>query len=252
MRYIAGLFIGLCSLFVSPKDNEGISDYSDKVNEISMTDADFSAMTDSAKIAWSQELLMNSTMELERLKDLLKFQKHYDASKNSSRKRSINSIMKNPIDSCEIVFFCSPDMPEFKISVTKDISLIGISDGRRLFDFDRDYPVFTLKYLTVDNLLQCLDNIYIDKITPKIISKESGRITTGDNPQIFVKMYYNNTVSRDTYYLAAVDYELIPQYTYGVDAQYLISVVSRMYYEYKRNVQLPTRSLLGDMMWNLK
>ena len=196
-----------------------------------------------------QELADNQEIESERLLELLKLKQCYDW---LSREDLISCIRQSPVDSCKILVSEDLDSPEFKIALTKDVSLIGLSGGNKMFSFNKKYPVFTLGYQAIYNIFSCIDDIYLQKNSPKIISRKEGRILCSDNIVISVKIYYKNGRCSDSYVLGSYYLENIPQYTYSAEAQYLISVVMQMYNEYCQNIGIRTYKFLEEPMWYLK
>ncbi|MDE5607418.1 MAG: hypothetical protein K2I64_00595 [Muribaculaceae bacterium] len=257
MRYIILLYLGLCSCITNGSESEihnttqndfqSMREY--LYNDLGTKSSEQIALTDSQKIAIYQELLNSDTIEFTRLKDLLTIQNDIELQYHTS---ILDNIEHSPIDSCKILLTNEYDLPSFKVALTKELSLIGISSGRNLFSFDQKFPIFTLKYEVSANLFKCIDNIYLRKETPKILKKENGRVKSSEMTEIKIEYFYGNRSGSDRYIQDRGYYMLLPKYTYGVDAQYIISAVNQIYYEYCRNIGLPTQNLLGSMMWYLK
>ena len=196
-----------------------------------------------------QELASNQEIESERLLELLKLKQCYDW---LCREDLVSCIRQSPVDSCKILVSEDLNSPDFKLALTKDASLIGFSNGNNMFSFNKKYPVFTLGYLAIYNIFSCIDDIYLQKNSPKIISRKEGRILCSDNIRVSVKIYYKNGWCSDSYLLGSSYLENIPQYTYSAEAQYLISVVMQIYNEYCQNIGLRTYKFLEGPMWYLK
>ena len=256
MKYFILLCLGLCSCISNFSDsgtNNLNIDYVHKEiptipPKVRSSLLDENSVSDSVRNAINQELTGNDTIELTRLIDLLTAKSAIE----NKRKHLKDDMNSASIDSCIIILRSDYNEPSFKIAITRKLSLIGFSSDNKFFSFDSRFPVFTLKEEIAINILECMDNIYIKKSSPKILRKESGRVKSSETTEILIKYYFDHSSGYDSYFQNRDNYSLIPEYAYSVYAQYIMSVVNRIYYEYCNNIGLQTQNTLGEMMWYIK